>query len=62
MYKRQGRTVRLESREDPGTQRVEETTGGGATGGGTTGGEVRGGEVRGGETGAEEGETTEEEP
>ncbi|WP_327072625.1 hypothetical protein OG196_06245 [Kitasatospora purpeofusca] len=57
-----GRTVRLESREDPGTQRVEETTGGGATGGGTTGGEVSGGEVSGGETGAEEGETTEEEP
>ncbi|MGY0459908.1 hypothetical protein ACW14Y_06565 [Kitasatospora sp. cg17-2] len=47
-----GRTVRLESREDPGTQRVEETPGVGPTGG----------QVSAGETGAEEGGTTEEEP
>ncbi|MDY0816718.1 hypothetical protein [Kitasatospora purpeofusca] len=67
-----GRTVRLESREEPGTHRVEETprhgtpggeTGTGGTGGRGTGtGETRAGETPGAETRAEEGEATEEDP
>ncbi|WP_405003100.1 hypothetical protein OHV13_00795 [Kitasatospora purpeofusca] len=52
-----GRTVRLESREDPGTHRVEEMPGGG-----TPGGEIRAEETRAEEIPAEEGEATEEEP
>ncbi|MFE6745208.1 hypothetical protein ACFVGM_05085 [Kitasatospora purpeofusca] len=47
-----GRTVRLESREDPGTHRVEETPGGGTAGGETPGTGIP----------APEGEATEEEP
>ncbi|MFF7588498.1 hypothetical protein ACFZCK_13535 [Kitasatospora purpeofusca] len=56
-----GRAVRLESREDPGTHRVEETADGG-TPGETADGGTPGGEIPAGENGTEEGETTEEEP
>ncbi|WP_328958329.1 hypothetical protein [Kitasatospora purpeofusca] len=57
-----GRTVRLESREDPGTHRVEETPDGGTPDGETPGGRTPDAEFRAEEITDEEGEATEEEP
>ncbi|MFB8172441.1 hypothetical protein ACFC60_31285 [Kitasatospora purpeofusca] len=57
-----GRTVRLESREDPGTHRVEETADGATADGGTPRREAPRREIPRTEIPAEEGEATEEEP